>query len=230
MPSAAIDHSIHDIDAVTGRYVLGEEARQPGSNVLACRLRTISPTEFVATAPAVGSIGEVVSASFGPFGALHGRISRHVNDGFVVTLDGARAAQAMLAERIEAFRRQPAEADDRRTAGRSMLAEPRSMLFVEPDIAISCLIVDYSATGAVISASTRPAIGTSVTVGHMLAHVVRQFEYGFAVRFDNQHPDDDIETMLEPPRAWRAAMAVLPSSPVDAIDPGEELHDGYGYD
>lgn len=230
MPSVAIDHSIHDIDTVTGRYVLGEEARDPGVNILACRLRTISPTEFVATAPAVGPIGAVVSADFGPFGALHGHISRHVNDGFVVTLDGARAAQALLAERIEAFRRRPTETDDRRTAGRSMPAEPRSMLFVGPDVAVSCLIVDYSATGAVISASTRPAIGTSVMVGHMLAHVVRQFEYGFAVRFDNQHPDDDIETMLEPPRAWRKAMAVLPASPVDTSDPGEPLHEGYGYD
>lgn len=230
MPSAAIDHSIHDIDTVTGRYVLGEEAQQPGASMLACRLRTISPTEFVATAPAVGPIGEVISASFGPFGALHGRISRHVNDGFVVTLDGARAAQALLAERIEAFRRQPAETQDRRTAGRSLPAEPRSMLFVEPDIAVSCLIVDYSATGAVISASTRPAIGTSVTVGHMLAHVVRQFEYGFAVRFDHQHPDDDIETMLEPPPAWRKAMAVLPSSPVDTSEADEPHHDGHGYD
>lgn len=227
MPSAAIDHSIHDIDTVTGRYVLGEEAQHPGANILACRLRTISPTEFVATAPAVGQIGEVVSARFGPFGALQGRISRHVNDGFVVKLDGARAAQAMLAERIEAFRRRPAETDDRRTAGRSMPAEPRSMLFVEPDVAVSCLIVEYSSAGALISADTRPAIGSSITVGHMLAHVVRQFEFGFAVRFDNPHPDDDIETMLEPPRAWRKALAVLPSSPVDT---GEPVHDGYGYD
>lgn len=232
MPSAAIDYSLHDIDTVTGRYVLGDQAQRPGGDVLACRLRTISPTEFVATAPAVGPIGEVVSADFGPFGALHGRISRYVDDGFVVTLDGARAAQALLAERIEAFRRQPQsdEAADRRTAGRYLPAEPRSMLFVEPDIAVSCMIVDYSATGAVISAGARPAIGTSVTVGHMLAHVVRQYEYGFAVRFDNPHPDDDIETLLETPRAWRKAMAILPSSSIDTDQTDESGHDGYGHD
>lgn len=232
MPSAAIDHSIYDVDTVTGRYVLGEQEQRSGGNILACRLRTISPTEFVATVPAVGSIGEVVSASFGPFGALQGRISRYVDDGFVVKLDGARAAQALLAERIEAFRRQPqsTETEDRRTAGRYMPAEPRSMLFVEPDIAVSCLIVDYSATGAVISASTRPALGTSVTVGHMPARVMRHFEYGFAVRFDNPHPDDDIETMLETPRAWRKAMAVLPTASIDTDQVGEPGHDGYGYD
>ena len=232
MPSAAIDYSLNDIDTVTGRYVLGDDTAASGGDVLACRLKTISPTEFVATAPAVGSIGEVVRADFGPFGALHGRISRHVEDGFVVKLDGARAAQALLAERIEAFRRQPQseEAADRRMGGRYLPAEPRSMLFAGPDIAVSCMIVDYSATGAVISAETRPAIGTAVTVGHMLAHVVRQYEFGFAVRFDNPHPDDDIETLLETPRAWRKAMAVLPTAAVDTADDSLSGHDGYGYD
>ncbi len=232
MPAAAVDHSIDNISTVTGRYVLGGEARRPGVNILACRLQAISPTEFVASAPAIGPIGEAVSASFGPFGALHGRISRHVPDGFAVKLDGARAAQAALAERIEAFRRRSWQSGmaDRRAAKRYMPTEPRSMLIVEPGIAMSCLIVDYSATGAVISANTHPPVGASVTVGHILAHVVREFDVGFAVRFDNPHPDDDIETMLETPRAWRNAMAVLPPLALDIDDPDEPETDGYGYD
>lgn len=233
MPAAAKDHSIENINTVTGRYVLGGEARRPGVNILACRLRTISPTEFVASAPAIGPIGETVSASFAPFGALEGRISRHVADGFAVKLDGARAAQAALAERIEAFRRQqpwrPGMAD-RRSAKRYLPAEPRSMLIVEPGIAVSCLIVDYSASGAVVSANTHPPVGSAVTLGHVPAHVVRRFDVGFAVRFDDPHPDDDIETMLETPRAWRKAMAVLPPLPADAFDPDILAADGYGYD
>jgi hypothetical protein len=231
MPSAAIDHSIHDIDTVTGRYVLGEQAPQPGGNMLACRLRTISPTEFVATAPAVGAIGQVVSASFGPFGALQGRISRHVPDGFAVELDGARAVQAELARRIEAFSQaRRASMADRRGVRRFMPAEPRSMLLLESGAALSCLIVEYSQAGAMISADTRPPVGSSVTVGHMRAQVVRHFDVGFAVRFDNPHRDDDIETLLETPRAWRKTMAAPSGSPVDTSEPGEPSHDGYGYD
>lgn len=229
--SALAINSTHDISTVTGRYVLGGEAQRPGANVLACRLQTISPTEFVASAPAVGRIGEVVSASFGPFGALEGRITRHVADGFAVELTGARAVQAELAQRIEAFSRSRRAAKaDRRGAGRFMPAEPRSMLMLESGVALSCLIVEYSQAGAMISADTRPAVGSSVTVGHMLAHVVRHFDVGFAVRFDNPHRDDDIETLLETPRAWRKTMAVLPTAPVDISEPGEPIHDGYGYD
>ena len=229
MPRAAIDRNNHQISTVTGRYVLGDEAKRSGSNVLACRLQAISPTEFIASAPAVGRIGEVVSANFGPFGALEGRISRHVADGFAVELTGARAVQAELARRIEAFSRSRHTAD-RRGLGRFLPAEPRSMLMLESGLAMSCLIVEYSQAGAMISADTRPPVGSAVTVGHMLAHVVRHFDVGFAVRFDNPHRDDDIETLLETPRAWRKAISVLPSTSVDAHDPGEPKHDGYGYD
>lgn len=230
--AVALDHAIDNISTVTGRYVLGGEARRPGVNILACRLRTISPTEFVATAPTIGPIGEVVSASFAPFGALRGHISAHVNDGFVVKLDGARAAQAELAARIEAFRRRTWRSGmaDRRAAKRFLPAEPRSMLVVEPGIAMPCLIVDYSATGAVISAREHPPVGAAVTVGDVEAHVVREFDVGFAVRFDNPHPADDIETMLETPRAWRNAMAVLPSARIDTREPDDPPADGYGYD
>lgn len=225
MAAAAIDHSIHDVSAVTGSYVLGNASERPSANPLACRLRAISPTEFVASAPAVGRIGEVVSASFGPFGALHGRISRHVADGFAVEIDGARAMQAELARRIEAF----GQTAERRATRRFMPAEPRSMLVPESGAAVPCLIVEYSAAGAMVSAEVRPAVGSMVTLGHMLCRVVRHFGLGFAVRFDNPHADDDIETLLETPRSWREAMATVPS-PAVAREPGDPAHDGFGYD
>jgi hypothetical protein len=232
MPAAAIDHGIDNISSVAGRYVLGARAHRPGVNILACRLRAISPNEFAATAPAVGPVGEAVSASFGPFGALRGHISRHLADGFVVELDRMGEGQNALAKRIEAFRNRPWRHGmaDRRAAKRYMPAEPRSMLIVEPGIAMPCLVVDYSATGAVVSANTHPEVGAPVTVGHMLAHVVRLFDAGFAVRFDHTQPDDDIEAMLETPRGWREAMAVVTPMRIDTHEPGDPTADGYGYD
>lgn len=232
MLAAEFDHSLHNISTVAGRYVLRGEAHRPGVNILACRLRAISPSSFVASAPAVGPIGEVVSASFAPFGRLRGRISRHVADGFAVELESVGSDRDALADRIEAFRHRPWRHGmaDRRAAKRYMPAEPRSMLIIEPGIALPCLVVDYSASGAVISAKTHPEVGASVTVGHMSAHVVRLFDAGFAVRFDHTQPDDDIEAMLETPRGWRDAMAVITPMRIDTSESGDPQTDGYGYD
>lgn len=230
MPAAEIDHSLHNISTVAGRYVLGQQARRPGINIFACRLRTISPTEFVASAPVIGEIGEQVSAGFAPFGALRGRISRHVADGFAVTIESDSAQQNALAERIEAFRHKPWHGvADKRAEKRFMPAEPRSVIILEGGDMLPCLIVDYSASGAAISADTHPVIGAPVTIGHVPARVVRLFDVGFAVRFDTLQPADEIEDLLEAPQEWRKAVAVLKPVHIDTTEPGD-AGEGYGYD
>ena len=230
MPAIDTDHSLHNISTVAGRYVLGHQARHPGVNIFACRLRAISPIGFVASAPVIGAVGEVVSASFAPFGTFHGRISRHVADGFAVEFDGTGEDLVGLADRIEAFRHRPWHGlADKRAEKRLMPAEPRSVLILEDGTVLPCLIVDYSASGAAISADTHPSPGASVTVGHVRAHVVRQFDVGFAVRFDTTQPADEIEGLLEAPQEWRRAVAVLPMVHIDTSEPGD-ADDGYGYD
>ncbi len=229
MPAAEIDLGLHTVSAVAGRYVLGQQAPRPGVNILACRLRAISPTSFTATAPVIGAVGEAVSASFAPFGTLHGHIWRHVPDGFAVQLDGDDADA--LADRIEAFRHRSWRGmADRRAAERFMPAEPRSVLILEHAIAVPCLIVDYSATGAAISADIHPPIGASVTVGQVPGRVVRLFDVGFAVHFEAPQPADEIEAMLETPPQWRNALAVLPPLHIDTREPDDTPAEGYGYD
>ena len=230
MPIAEIDHSLHNISTVAGRYVLGPQARRPGVNIFACRLRTISPTEFVVSAPVIGALGETVSASFAPFGNLGGRISRHVADGFAVALDRDAAGQGELAGRIDAFRHKPwLGLADKRAEKRLMPAEPRSVIILEGGEVLPCLVVDYSASGAAISADVHPVIGAPVTVGHVPARVVRLFDVGFAVHFDTLQPADEIEDLLEAPTEWRKAVAVLTPMRIDTSEPGDS-DDGYGYD
>ena len=56
MPATDIDHSLHNISTVAGRYVLGQQAMRPGVNIFACRLRSISPTGFAVAAPVIGQL------------------------------------------------------------------------------------------------------------------------------------------------------------------------------
>lgn len=227
MSTAATVSSVTNISTVAGRYVLGDQPTRPGVNVFACRLRTMSTTGFVIAAPVIGPVGAVVTASFAPFGEVQGRIARHVADGFAVTLERADSG---LAERIEAFRHKPwAGEGEKRGEERLMPAEPRSVLILEDGTVLPCLIIDYSASGAAISADTVPAIGAPITVGHVAASVVRLVEVGFAVHFDNLQPADEIEFMLEAPEEWRQAVAVLPAIHIDTSEPGDS-DEGYGYD
>lgn len=227
MSAAELDHGLQNISTVAGRYVLGQQARRPGVNIFACRLRTISSSGFVVAATVIGAVGDTVSASFGPFGTLSGRISRHVADGFAMELDGA--AQN-LNERINAFRHRPWHGvSDKRSEKRFMPAEPRSVIILDDGDVLPCLVVDYSASGAAVSADIHPAVGTAVTIGHVPGHVVRLFDVGFAVHFDALQPADEIEGLLEAPQEWRRAVDVLPAVRIDTSEPGD-TSEGYGYD
>lgn len=221
--SHAIDDSLH-VGAVTGRYVLGNRTSLRGVNVFACRLRSVSSTSFVAAAPVIGKIGDVVTASFGPFGTLHGRIARHVVDGFAVDVDGDTAQRDELAARIDAFRdRVWTGVADKRAEKRFMPGEPRSVIILADGSVQPCLIVDYSASGAAVSADLEPTMGQKLTIGQVAGSVVRLFDVGFAVHFDSLQRGDDIEELLAAPAEWRDAVAVLKANRIDTDEPGELL-------
>lgn len=215
------DDILH-VGAVTGRYVLGGRTSMLGVNVFACRLRSITPHSFVAAAPVVGKVGDVITASFGPFGKLHGRISRHVVDGFAVELDGNPDERAELAVRIDAFRdRVWTGVADKRAEKRFMPSDPRSVVILADGVVMPCLVVDYSASGAAVSADVAPLIGQKLSVGQVAGHVVRIFDVGFAVHFDSLQRGDDVEELLAAPEEWRDAVAVVKAGHINTDDPGE---------
>lgn len=209
---------------ITGRYALGDRPRVLGVNVFACRLKSITPDGFVVAAPLVGEVGQTVSASFAPFGRLRGRIGRHVADGFAVEIDAGPTERELLGEKIEAYRNRAwTGTADKRAATRFMPGEPRSVLVLADGSVLPCLIVDYSATGAAVSADLTPAVGDRVTVGDVAGTVVRLFDVGFAISFDAVHDPEEIEQLLEAPEEWKDAVAVLKPTRIDTTDLEPEL-------
>jgi hypothetical protein len=217
----AVDGNLH-VGAITGRYVLSNRRSMLGINVLACRLRSISPTSFVAATPVVGKVGDVVTAAFGPFGTLHGHIARHAVDGFAVDVDATPAERAELAARIDAFRERVwTGVADKRAEKRFMPSDPRSVIVYGRGTVVPCLIIDYSAAGAVVSADFKPVIGQELTLGQIGGHVVRLFDVGFAVHFDSLQSGDDVEELLAAPEEWRDAVVVVKPSHIDTADPDD---------
>lgn len=225
----AAEKSLH-VGAVTGRYVLGDRASLRGVNVFACRLRSVSPTSFSAAAPVVGRIGDPITASFGPFGTLRGRIARHLTDGFAVDVEAGPVARDELAARIDAFRERVwTGVGDKRAEKRFMPSDPRSVIILEDRTVLPCLVVDYSASGAAVSADITPAFGQRMTIGQVAGRVVRLFDVAFALHFEDLQPADDIEALLAAPDEWRDAVAVIRSPRIDT-DEGERLElTDYGY-
>lgn len=199
--------ALRGISTVAGRYVIGAEPMHPGVNLFACRLRTLATDHLTVTAPVIPQPGEMVTASFGPFGTLHGHVQSNTDDGFVLTLDLNYRQREGLERAMANYRdRKWLGPRERRADHRFMPGNPRSVIS-RPDAWYQpCLIVDYSVSGAAVSAAYQPEVGEVVSVGQVTAEVVRIFDVGFAVRFFERQNMDDLESLLEAPEDWTLAI------------------------
>ena len=199
--------ALHGITTVAGRYVIGAQPTHPGINLFACRLRMIGSDSLRVTAPVIPQVGEAVSASFTSFGTLNGTVSRQYEDGFEMQFEQDDAAREALNARITSFSEKLwTTSSDRRTAQRVMPSNPRTVIARPDNWSQPCLIVDYSISGAAVSAAFQPSVGEIVTVGKVTGEVVRLFDFGFAVRFFEPQSAENIEGLLEAPDEWREVM------------------------
>lgn len=199
--------ALHGITTVAGRYVIGEQPTHPGINLFACRLRMIGSDTLRLTAPVIPQKGERVSTSFNSFGTLTGRVTRQYDDGFEIGIEQTDAERGKLNARITSFSEKLWTTEtDRRFAQRVMPSNPRTIIARPDNWSQPCLIVDYSISGAAVSAAFQPEVGEIVTVGRVTGEVVRLFDFGFAVRFFEPQNADHLEGLLEAPDEWREVM------------------------
>lgn len=197
-PSRAGD--VRFIGALMGKYLLASRRnRALGVQVFACRLQSISPHLMVASAPVVGDTGEELSASFGPFGLLRGRVERLIEGGFAAAIEAEEAERLLLAKRIAWYKKRTFNGlSDKRQHRRVMPRDPRSVLVFADGWTVECLIIDMSRSGAAVSADVQPPIGTPLAVGTVVSRVVCWLEVGFAVRFVAEQDEMTLEERLHP--------------------------------
>lgn len=197
------------IGPVMGRYVLESRVRGSGVQVFACRLQSISVSQLVASAPVNGRVAEGVTAYFEPFGTLRGTITRHVDGGFAMELDGDEQDREKLASKIDWYKKRTfAGVTDKRQHRRFIPREPRSAVLLSSGTVLPCLIIDMSASGAAVSADVDPEIGEPLAVGRVVGRVVRKLEVGFAIQYLDPLEVEVMEDMLKAPDEWRRAVAL----------------------
>ncbi|MDB5592777.1 PilZ domain-containing protein [Enterovirga sp.] len=165
--------------ALLGRYMLSDRQEYP------CQTVDISPGGALVVAPVRGQIGERVIAYLEHIGRVEGEITRHVPHGFAFSFAAAPRKRDKLASQLTwlANRQTLGLPEDRRHE-RIVPRAPAVVLRLESGREFEGRLIDVSLSGAGITLDgSKPAIGTSLSVGSTYSKVVRHFQGGIAVEF-----------------------------------------------
>ena len=201
MTEASDVMDVRFVGPISGRYnLLVEGATAPGQ-VYACRTQSLSPHLVVIAGPVPGSVGQRVTLLLDHVGFLKATIRRVIPDGFHAEIALNTAERAKLATRISWLKRHRLrQAVDKRSSTRKLPRRGAARFYLD-GAPHDCFIVDYSTTGAGISASNRPPLSTVLEVGDIPAQVVRHMDVGFAVRLADELALETVEARLAARRA-----------------------------
>jgi len=189
---------------VEGTYTLHRWYDPQGKlRTLACRARRVSPFRMMVSVPVVGKVGDRVTSYFGDFGKLDGLISDTVAGGFLLELAITKAKREQLASKLTWLEKQQRDPTirDVRAQSRIIPANPHSSLVLADGTTSGCFVIDYSVSGAAVSADLQPKIGTPLAVGACVGRVVRHFREGFAVKFVEAQNRENVEKLIARPAA-----------------------------
>jgi len=196
--------------SLASRYDLLGQRRQ-----FACRATRISPYQMRVDAPVLGPDGERVVTHFNEFGKLDGWISEIVAGGFVLDLAVTRDQRAKLATQLDWLEKRQHDPTvlDARKQQRVKPADPHTTILLADGTAQTCFVIDVSPSGVAVSADLDVEIGTRLAVGRTVGQVVRRFDEGFAVRFDELQDTDRLEKIIQPTTALVQAASMPRAAP-----------------
>ncbi len=180
---------------MSGRYELrGWRDSSGNPREFDCRVINISPQAIGLSAPVTGTVGEWVIVRFEQFGTFEGPILKKVDRGFVMRIVATNEERGKVAATIAWIndKTMPEGRRHRRVVPRN----PDSTLSLADGRIMGCQVLNYSASGAALSAEVTPAIGEILKVGRVIGRVVRHFNGGFAVRFTDVQDVEFAEKLL----------------------------------
>jgi hypothetical protein len=183
---------------IPGRYSLADERDARGERrVFPCRAVYLSPHEIGLAGPVVGKIGERAIAHFDHLGKMEGRITRLIKGGFMMSIATSKERRGELLAKIEWIENfKNHDTPNRRHSDRIVPSNPHSWLTFADGTIETCLVRDFSTTGAAISADTLPDMKTVLAVGSVIGRVVRHFDGGFAIQFIQRQDPDTLEAAV----------------------------------
>jgi hypothetical protein len=168
-----------------GRYMLQDRREFP------CQTVNMSPGGLAISAPVRGAIGERVVIYLDQIGRVEGQIIRHTQTGFAIQMTMPFAKREKIAAQLTwIINRDILGIPEGRAHERITPLRRHAILQVDGDNEHIVQLIDVSISGAAISTSAKPAIGTKVKLGQTNGEIVRAFQGGLAVRFDQTIPPE----------------------------------------
>lgn len=169
--------------------------RLPGRCLLANRIESLCTTiDLAACGVAVecgdqGQVGDHVVAYINQLGRVEGEIARQLQNGFAFKITAPPRKIEKLATRIAwLIQHDGFGAPDNRRRERVEVDDGHIVVTTPDGEEHFATLIDVSSDGAAINIAIAPPNGSSVTVGGRRARVVREFDGGIGVRFQNFIP------------------------------------------
>jgi hypothetical protein len=150
-----------------------------------CKTIDISPGGIAFAAEAPVALGEKIIAYLSQIGRVEGLVRRQFPVGFAISMNLPPMKREKLADQLTWLcNRQGLGMPEDRRHERIQPRERHSTLTMPNGRETLCRIVDISRSGAAITTSFAPPLGSTVTLGKTRGQVVREFAGGIAIEFD----------------------------------------------
>jgi hypothetical protein len=182
--------------SLPGRYMLRDRHEYP------CTTIDISPTSVALRGIEQGLIGERIVAYISQLGRIEGRIARHFGKCFAFEVEAPPSKRDQLAGRIaRLMQRRPLVGPENRQDVRVVPYHDGATLRTSDGQGHPATLIDVSTRGAALNVEVAPPIDSPVMLGKTPARVVRHFQGGVALAFDEQLPEETFAEMawLPPP-------------------------------
>ena len=161
-----------------GRFMLPDQSEH------ACSVVGLSVKGAEIRAAHLPTYGMPLIAYLEHFGRIEGIAKEATVNGFRLefALTGARR-ERFLSRQAWLGTKHAGAAQDVRLYNRRQLTGARSRVVLSDGRDYPCEIIDVSLTGAAVTSTVLPALGSKVYLGKMLGSVVRYLDNGFALEF-----------------------------------------------
>jgi hypothetical protein len=165
--------------SLLGRYMLEDKREFP------CETTDMSPGDVAIIAPVRGEIGERVVAYLDQIGRIEGRIARYTERGFALRLSLPPVKREKIANQLTwLINRDALGMPEDRRHERVVPHLRHAIMKIEGDREYIVRLVDISMSGAAVSTTAKPAVGAKVVLGQTPGYVVRMFDGGLGITFD----------------------------------------------
>ncbi len=163
-----------------------------------CQLVAISPGDAEFVSPSCGEIGARVIAYIDNIGRVEGVILNRSEHGFVMSISASLRKRDKLADTLTwlANRHVLNLDEDRRHLRRTPKRSEANVILADGSTHI-VRVIDMSLSGAALSTTLRPPLGSPMKLGRLGARVVRHFDDGVGIEFLRLLSDAAIEKTIE---------------------------------